>query len=223
MRKQLIVTLFMLLLASILATSLVVVRWLYSGRLAFVFLVWNLFLAWLPLLMALAAATLRRFPAVSWAIGAGWLLFLPNAPYLLTDLIHLGRWGDAPFWYDLLLLLVFALTGLLLGFVSLKIMHELVHAFWGHFAGWLFAISTLSLSSLGVYIGRFLRWNSWDILLQPGQILGDLLALLSQPWAHRQAYIFSLALTVVLVCGYVVVHSSPVQEPQRVINDRTLN
>lgn len=221
MRKQVIIVLFMLLFASVLATALVVVRWIYSGQPAFVFLIWNLFLAWLPLLMALTAAALRRFPVLSWVIGAAWLLFLPNAPYLLTDLGHLGRWGDAPYWYDLVLLLVFALTGLLLGFVSLKIMHQLVQNRLGALAGWLFAIVALSLSSLGVYIGRFLRWNSWDILLQPHHILADLLALLHQPWVHRQAYVFSMALAVVLICGYVVLHMSPTQELQPAPN-RTL-
>lgn len=218
MRKQLTVVLSMLLLASMLATALVAGRWFYSGRPAYLFLIWNLFLAWLPVLMALAAVALRRVPVLSWASGVAWLLFLPNAPYLLTDLGHLGRWGDAPYWFDLLLLLVFAITGLLLGFVSLKVMHQVVHDRLGQVAGWLFAIIALSLSSLGVYIGRFLRWNSWDMFVQPAQVLSDLFALLHQPWVHRQAYVFSMTLAVVLICAYVVLHVSAEQQPQRIEN-----
>lgn len=218
MRKQIIIVLLMLLFASMLATALVAARWFYSGRPAYLFLIWNLFLAWLPVLMSLAAVALRRAPMLAWASGAAWLLFLPNAPYLLTDLIHLGRWGDVPYWFDLLLLLVFALTGLLLGFVSLKVMHQLVRHRLGQVAGWLFAIVALSLSSFGVYIGRFLRWNSWDMLLQPNHVLGDLFALLHQPWVHRQAYVFSMSLAVVLICAYAVLSMTPSPEWQRIKN-----
>ncbi len=209
MRKQLIVILIALFMASLLATALVAVRWLHTGRPAFAFLLWNLFLAWMPLLAALLLPALRRFPALLVPGAICWLLFLPNAPYLLTDLLHLGRWGDVPFWYDLLLLLVFAITGLLLGLVSLKIVHALVEELMGPITGWLFALVTLCLSSLGVTIGRFLRWNSWDALLRPLDVLADLLSLLQQPWVHRQAYAFTAGLAVVLVCGYIVLHYTP--------------
>lgn len=209
MRKEIVPVLLVLFFSSVLATSFVVVRWLYSGRLVFYSLIWDLFLAWLPLLMALIAVALRRTPVLLWVAGAVWLLFYPNAPYLLTEFVHLGRWNDAPFWYDLMLLLVFALTGLLLGFVSLEIMHQLVYDAWGRVAGWFFVVSTLSLSSVGVYIGRFLRWNSWDLLTRPSEVLSDLLTLLLQPWAHRQAYAFSIALATLLICAYVVIHRRP--------------
>ena len=209
MRREIIPVLLALLLASFLGTALVVVRWIYTGNPVYVFLLWNLFLAWLPLLAALPAPALRRFPPLLLGAGAVWLLFLPNAPYLLTDLMHLGRWGDVPFWYDLLLLLVFALTGLLLGFVSLDIMQTLVSDILGRFAGWIFAVTALALSSVGVYIGRFLRWNSWDALLQPTGVVADLLALLRQPWHHRSAYVFSIGLAAVLVFAYIVIQRTP--------------
>lgn len=209
MRKEIIPVLLALLGASFLATTLVIMRWAYSGRSTYMFLLWNLFLAWLPLILALATTSLRRVPLLGAAAGVGWLLFLPNAPYLLTDLLHLGRWGGAPFWYDLLTLLVFALTGLLLGFVSLEMMHTLVHDRLGRLAGWIFAFTALVLSSVGVYMGRFLRWNSWDAFMQPAEILVDLLALLQQPWIHRQAYVFSFGLAGVLVCAYIVLYLTP--------------
>ena len=204
MRKETIPILFVLFMASTLAVSLVAIRWVYSGRPVFLFLLWNLSLAWLPLILAMTAGALRRFPLLAILAGVAWLLFLPNAPYLLTDLLHLGRYDGAPFWYDMLTLLVFALTGLLLGFVSLEMMHGLVHERLGRITGWLFALAALALSSVGVYIGRFLRWNSWDALLRPADILADLWTLLHQPWVHRQAYIFSFGLATILVCVYLV-------------------
>jgi uncharacterized membrane protein len=209
MRKEVIPIILALLLASLLGTGLVAARWIYTGRPAYLFLLWNLFLAWLPLLMALATEALRRLPPLALGPALLWLLFLPNAPYLLTDLMHLGRWGNAPLWVDLLLLLIFGLTGLLLGFVSLELMHGLVEDVLGRLAGWLFVVVALSLSSVGVYIGRFLRWNSWDALLQPAAVGGDLLILLQQPWLHRQAYVFSLGLAAVLVCAYIALRLKP--------------
>lgn len=200
-------TLLTLILASLLSTALVVVRWIYSGYPAYLFLVWNLFLAWLPLLAALAVYGLRRNLLLALCLALFWLLFLPNAPYLLTDLLHLGRAAGAPLWYDMLLLLAFALTGLLLGFASLELMHNLVAGHLGPFSGWLFAVTCLALSSVGVTIGRFLRWNSWDAVLRPSSLLSDVLQLLSSPWAHRTLYIFTLLLALLLALAYVTLRS----------------
>lgn len=188
------------------ATSLVAARWWYSGTPAYLFLVWNLFLAWVPLLAALAAVRWRRHILPCTVMGSLWLLFLPNAPYITTDLIHLGRWshpGAPPLWYDLLLLLAFALIGLGLGFYSLGAMQALVSRRYGWAAGWFFVVVTLNLSSLGVYVGRFLRWNSWDLLLRPAGVLADLHAILLNPLANRGAWAFSAFFTAVLLSVYV--------------------
>jgi uncharacterized membrane protein len=202
-----IVTLLTLILASLLSTAIVAVRWFYSGAPAYLFLLWNLFLAWLPLFAALTAYGLRRRPLLAVGPAVFWLLFLPNAPYLLTDLMHLGRGVGVPLWYDLLMLLTFALTGLLLGFASLELMHNLVTERLGIVSGWLFAASCLGLSGVGVTIGRFLRWNSWDAVLRPTSLLADLLALLVEPWTHRTFYVFTLLLTMLLVVAYTALRS----------------
>lgn len=219
MRKEIIPILIALIFTSLLGVALVAFRWTYSGAPAYLFLIWNLFLAWLPLLAAILMVMLRRTPILLITTGICWLLFLPNAPYLLTDLLHLGRWGDVPFWYDMLLLIVFAITGLLLGSVSLRIVHSIVDGMVGRASGWIFAFVTLSLSSLGVYIGRFLRWNSWDALLRPADVIGDLLTLLQQPWLHRQAYGFSIGLAAVLICAYIVLHFAPRMTQQSLLSE----
>jgi len=192
--------------ASIVSTLLVAARWWYSGVPAYFFLIWNLFLAWIPLLLALAAVRLQRRILLFAIMVAVWLLFLPNAPYITTDLLHLGRWshsGAPPLWVDLLLLLAFSLTGLWLGLTSLGIMQSLVGRRWGQAMGWLFAVVALSLSSLGVYIGRFLRWNSWDVVAQPAGVLADLHAILFNPLANRSAWAFSALFTLMLLSLYV--------------------
>ena len=103
--------------------------------------------------------------------------FFPNAPYILTDFLHLGSMGDiVPGWYDVLMLFWFAWTGLMLGVVSLYLMQDIVARALGGAAGWVFVVLAAGFGSFGIYLGRFLRWNSWDLLRRPGPLAGELSA-----------------------------------------------
>lgn len=195
---------------SLLATSLVVARVFYTGRITFVFLLWNLFLAWLPVLFAGVAERSRQTP-VGVGFGLLWLLFLPNAPYLVTDLMHLRPFPAIPLWYDALMLFTFALTGLLLGLHSLAMMQNLVSGRYGDTIGWLFALLTMSLSSFGVYIGRFLRWNSWDLLANPVSLLSDVAQHLSQPQLTLRTAVLSLSLNALLLFVYTLLYTRSTQ------------
>jgi uncharacterized membrane protein len=105
-----------------------------------------------------------------------WLIFFPNAPYILTDFQHLSmNNGAAPLWFDVIMLVWCAWTGLLLGVVSLYLMQEVVKREFGRIVGWMFVFVVAALSSAGIYIGRFIRWNSWDILRNPFGIATTLL------------------------------------------------
>ena len=140
------------------------------GEPAFVFLTWNLFLAWIPFVLSLCVAAVhgRGGPRpLLWVLGAGWLLFLPNAPYILTDFIHLGRVGGAPLWFDAALIGAFAAAGLALGLASLLVVHHVVEARAGRVVGWAVAVGSLVLSTIGIYLGRFPRFNSWDVVTNP--------------------------------------------------------
>ena len=161
--------------ATILSVALYRFRgaWYHEG--GYTFLVWNIFLAWIPLVMAYTAylmAIQRRMVSMVIAITAFlWLIFFPNAPYILTDFQHLGQPSETvPIWFDVILVVWFAWTGLLLGVLSLYLMQEIVHREFGRLAGWIFVFAVSFLSGLGIYMGRFLRWNSWDILQQPSDI-----------------------------------------------------
>lgn len=205
--RNVIVTFISLAFASIVCVALVGARIFRTQTLGHLFLIWNLILAWAPFVYALVAYRLykSRFhnAALIGACLVGWIIFLPNAPYILTDLIHL-RVDDNPiFWYDLLLLLWFSWTGFLLGFASLYLMQQIVaHAF-GRAAGWLFALISLGLASFGVYIGRFLRWNSWDVVRHPVPLMLDIYDLFRHPLAHFRTHVFSLLLALFLICVYV--------------------
>ncbi len=165
--------------ATLLSLVLLRIRTMFSETMNYDFLVWNLFLAWIPLglaYLASSAAIKRRHVLIILpAASTLWLLFFPNAPYILTDLMHLGYpKSDMPLWFDTLLLMWFSWTGLLLGILSLFLMHDIVRRTFGRIAGWAFVLGIGALSSLGIYIGRFLRWNSWDILLHPQARMAEL-------------------------------------------------
>ena len=133
-----------------------------------------------------------------------WLLFFPNAPYLLTDFIHLGE-GPAPLWYDALMLSAFAWTGLLLGFASLYLVQMVIRRAFGERVAWLGVVIALVLASIGVYLGRFIRFNSWDALLHPIRVADVIQEQLSSPAARMAEAL--LALTGFLLVGYLVVYS----------------
>jgi uncharacterized membrane protein len=158
--------------ATLVSVTIWRVRSDYSGSVNYAFLIWNLFLAWIPFIIAYFTYTLtlqRRWMYVIVPVTAFlWLIFFPNAPYMLTDFQHLATWrSDVPVWYDVMLLIWFSFTGLLLGMVSLFLMQEVIRREFGRWVGWGFVALVAGLSSVGVYVGRFLRWNSWDIFSNP--------------------------------------------------------
>ncbi len=193
------------LLATVFGMGLVHLRWWWSGFLEFAFLLWNLFLAWLPVLFADLLARRLRERTVPWpspgnlALGAGWLLFFPNAPYLLTDVLHWRPRVGAPPWFDLLLLLHFALLGTALGFSSLRTVRRCVAAVGRPLWTQVFTVAALTLASFGVYLGRFQRFNSWDVLTAPTRLAADIAGCVLRPWAHPHAWGFTLALTGLLL------------------------
>lgn len=169
---------------SAIAMGLVAGRMVVTHSVRHGYLVWNLFLAWLPLFFCLAAVrTLRSHGEKHWKfwlLATAWLLFLPNAPYVFTDLTHLGPRNRGHFWVDLVLIVMTAWTASLIGFLSLYVMQTLVSRRYGWVTGWGFAVVISGLVGVGIYIGRFLRWNSWDVLVNPLGIASDMLL-----WAMR--------------------------------------
>lgn len=196
---------FHLLFASIFACGLLAVRIWFSREPTYVFLTWNLFLAWMPhVLSGLAAyAHQRRRWGMLLLLGGLWLLFFPNAPYILTDFLHLTQRAPIPLWYDMLLLAAFSWSGIFLALASLSTMHGIVKRHSGQVGGWLFAGATLVLGGLGVYVGRFLRWNSWDVFLSPTAVLADVAVRLLHPLAHRQTYAVTVLFSAFLFICYL--------------------
>ena len=169
-------------------------------------LAWNLFLAVVPLLWSAAfqAATARRRPVLAGVFFLLWLLFLPNAPYLLTDVLHLKPDADVPLWYLLAVLLSCAGTGVLLGYFSLLTVHAVVEKKYGRRAGWAVAVCSLLLCGFGIYLGRFLRQDSWDVMVHPVRFFSALTAHLSSAGTQPQPLIVTLVFGGGLLVGYLV-------------------
>ncbi len=196
-----------LLFSTAVCAASLVLRVAYSHSLIHIGLLWNLFLAWLPLLSALAAYNFySRHSRLRWlAVTACtfiWLIFFPNAPYITTDIIHLQPQENVPLWYDLIMIVAFAWTGLFLGLVSLYLMQSIVQTAAGTTAGWLFALGALCLSGFGVYLGRFLGWNSWDVLLSPLSLVASIWSRLRHPFANFQTYVFSALFSLFFISTY---------------------
>ncbi len=198
-------------------------RFIPSRQIAYFNLVWNLFLAWLPLGFAFFAARLRASRLCFLALGFLWLLFLPNSPYLVTDLVHLKPRAPVPFWFDILLVQSFVLTGLLLGFLSLYLMHRLVSRSYGWRIGWVFTLGMIGLTGFGIYLGRFERWNSWDLFTSPFALSSDIFNLLIHPRANKTAFVFTafcasfLGLTYLALYALAALHRS--EAPRVIINN----
>jgi uncharacterized membrane protein len=170
---------------------------------------WNLFLAWIPAGLALFAYNVYRkgsclgiFLALGCAVA--WLLFFPNAPYLLTDLVHLQPRDEIPYWMDQMLYLAYAWTGCYLGLVSLLLMQALVRRSINRWVGWIFTIVAVLLSGFGIYLGRFNRFNSWDIFFQPKLIWKEVADWILRPRHNMETYTFSIMFSIFFLMVYIV-------------------
>ncbi len=144
---------------------------------------------------------------LEWCCLVGWLLFLPNAPYIVTDFVHLRERTGIPLWYDILLLISSAGTGLLLGYASVTIVQRIIARRYGVLRGWAVALSALMLSAFGVYLGRFLRFNSWDVISDPLPVFAEIAARLTDPLDYPRTFAVTALFGVALALGYVALHA----------------
>jgi uncharacterized membrane protein len=192
-----------LALASGIAVLMLSARVLISGRLHHGYLAPNLVLAWVPLMMAeLASRKNSRWRSLL-IVGVLWLLFFPNAPYLVTDLVHLRPRPPVPLWFDVVLLQFFIWIGLCLAFASLQRMQAVVAQKWGYLSSCAFSVCALGLAGFGIYLGRVKRWNSWDLLINPFDLMADILGMLWSPWDHGGAILFTVVFAAFLISAYI--------------------
>ena len=203
-----------LVFASLVSLGMFSVRLVLSHRLHYVNLVWNLFLAWAPYVFSLLAALLQRWKPHAWMllliISGLWLIFFPNALYIVTDFYHLEMRPPIPLWFDIGLISLYAFSGCFLAAASLRSMQHLARRYLGRLLGWLFAGAAIALSAVGVYLGRFGRWNSWDLFENPWAIFKDIALPAINPFENPGFLGFTLMFTALMLVIYLMfVNLSP--------------
>lgn len=197
--------------ASVACLALLGTRFALAREDALGWLAWNLFLAWIPLAAALAASrapTSGPWRALRASLLAGWLLFLPNAPYLITDLIHLPGRTPAALSIDIPLFGAFAATGLLIFLVCLRVVHRRALARTAPGPAWALVLACVWLASAGIYLGRVLRWNSWDLIGDPTRQVAELAAHLGDPSRLAVAVGFTAVAAILLSLAYSGFHGA---------------
>ena len=194
-----------LALLSLFSVALVLARYAYSREPLFGGLIWNLALAWIPFVLAIVIYDRHRAgvrPLSLLPLAGLWLLFLPNAPYIVTDFKHLVQGPLVPLWVDVVVIAAPAWTGMLLGFLSLYLVQAVVRQLASPTVAWTVAGVVLGLTAFGIYLGRVLRWNSWDVLADP-TLLSQLGSVVLEP----RAIAMTVLLTGFLTLSYLVIYA----------------
>ena len=196
-----------LIMSSIFSMALITFRISYPGFPMFVFLVWKLFLAGIPYLIStwMGKHIQERNELVFFISFIIWLLFIPNSFYIITDLFHLHQRESVPLWYDLALLFSFAWSGLLYGIVSVRQMEKIFEGYFSKRFDLLFIVPVMFLNSLGVYVGRYLRFNSWDVIANPFQLAGDITYLFLHPVQNRLDWSMITCYTLLMTLIYTAI------------------
>ncbi|MDB5161253.1 MAG: hypothetical protein JWO96_633 [Candidatus Saccharibacteria bacterium] len=200
-------------LLSLLCLGLLAFRIVSTGKFQYLFIPGNLALAWASLIFAwLLGHQLKKYRWKSWQniiLTVLWLIFLPNSWYVLTDLIHVYPSGQISQLYDIALVGSLVLSGFFLGFTSLYLVHrELIKRLSDRQAAMIVG-GVILLSSFAIYLGRILRWNSWDIIKNPGGLILNISDRIVDPFAHVSSFtvtaLFFVTLSVMYLSFWVFV------------------
>jgi uncharacterized membrane protein len=190
--------------------ALIIARIIYSGHITYIFLSWNIFLAWIPYaLSSFFSAYLHKEKWKQLFLFGSWLLFFPNALYIITDLIHLQQTTNVPLWYDAVLLFASSFAGLVMAFLSLRRVESFLENIFSRKMVLLLVPCILFLGSFGVYLGRFQRWNSWNVINDPWALGMDIFSRFLSPHEHWKAWGITLILTALYGLLYAFVKIIP--------------
>ncbi|HEX5024462.1 MAG TPA: DUF1361 domain-containing protein [Agriterribacter sp.] len=192
---------------SLLCTLLMIAaRVAFTGNMYGLFLVWNLFLAWVPFAVSIALCTKVNVKAwIQYLLFALWLLFFPNAPYIITDFFHLIERPPVPLWYDLIIMFLASWNGLLLGLISLFYVEQFLQTKFNTRMVNQIVYTCMILCAFGVYAGRYLRWNSWDIILGPGEIFNDVKHIALNPEDNLRTWGVTFFFSLLMISCYLTI------------------
>jgi uncharacterized membrane protein len=200
-----------LIISCLFSCIMVSVRIFMTGHWTYLFLVWNLFLAivpyviteWLSFNNSVAKNKLKLS-----ALLLVWLLFIPNSFYILTDLFHLDNFDTAPKWFDLLLIFSFAWNGIILGILSIRKVEMMLEKTTGRKFSLLIVFMVMFLNAFGIYIGRYLRFNSWDIIAQPFTLFGEMFNVVFHPLQNKMEWGMITVYAVFMTMLYITIQKT---------------
>lgn len=187
---------------------LVCVRIAATGQFTYLFLAWNLFLAFIPYFITEFLIGRPYLLARKWKLCAllfFWLLFIPNTFYIVTDLFHLHQFDNAPRWFDLALIFSFAWNGLLMGVLSIRRIEQVLLLVFQKELSFFFLSSIMWLNALGVYVGRYLRFNSWDVFTQPFSLFTEMTEMLLHPIRNKMDWSMVSVWSLFMLLLYVTI------------------
>ena len=202
--------LFTLGLMSASAVGLFVLKSVLTHNLALWGINWNLFLAWIPIFIVLWLENKVRINALQkWEVLTGsllWLLFFPNSPYIITDLVHLQSLSGNTYWHYQIMIFTYAFVSLACGLLSLywiqKVWTKVFSLNWSNF----FTFGSIMLSGYGIFLGRVQRWNSWDFFVHPFSLLKHIIHSIKNPTAILMTFEFSLFIGLAYWMFYSLIH-----------------
>lgn len=202
-----------LVLLSLLCCILLTIRVVETQQVRGLFLLWNLFLAWVPLFFALVARRLassiseitKSKQILIYTTLGFWLLFFPNSPYIITDLIHLGEYNSQILWFDTVGFFIAALAGMATGLYSLHVAHQALNQLTTSTIAWIIISVSIILSGFGLYLGRFVRFNSWDLFTNPFYLFRKSLHELQNPLAMQTTMVFTLVVMVLYISMIILI------------------
>ncbi len=180
---------------------LFVFRVVYSGTLLFFFIPWNLFLAWLPLFFSskISGTKINSHNAIFFVL---WLLFFPNAPYMITDLFHLEQREAVPLYFDLILLFTAAWNALLMGLLSFRNIETWLLRMYAASTVRIISVVCFLLCGFGIYLGRYLRFNSWHVITQPFDLLKEIAIRFIHPFEYPGTWAVTILFSVLMMIVY---------------------
>ena len=195
---------FVAMVQSVFCILQLCIRPLYINDDHYLFLLLNLVLAWIPLLIVFVLKARKKY-SIQLLLFALWFLFFPNAGYVFTDLWHLNDFSNGVIWFDIIMIFSFATNTILVGNLSLTIIHDFIETKFSTKICWIIVCCIFLLSSVGIYQGRFLRFNSWDVLAHPIETITTTIERYSNVFLHPIAYPFTILVAVMLLSQYLLI------------------
>ena len=198
----------LVLLSAGFTVSLILVRIFYSDSITYCFLIWNIFLGAIPLFVSSRLNNAIK-KDLQWILLTAWLIFFPNALYIITDLIHLKERYPVPIWFDIILISSAVFNGLFFAYISLCQIELFLRSKFDNKKTGLILFLFLFLGSFGVYIGRFLRWNSWDVVVNPSGLAFEVIQHIINPLRHPRTWSMTITLTFFFSIFYFIIKKIP--------------